>query len=928
MDEAHPPEDLETPPDDRPLIERIGDKNWKTRTAAYDDLKQLVGEAEAAPSLFTEFASWLPKMTADSNAGALDAGIDAAAAFVASAPVELLRPYCEKLVANAADKAFSGRASTISRGKALCHKLSEVDTPGPVALYLLTRLGDKKPKIPPTCLELLREGVEAFGVKAYPVREILKALPAVFNGSNSAARDAAMALLVELHRWLRRPPLQQLLDGLRTAQQSDFDKAVAEQETGAAAPVPSLYLRTSRPKEGEAPTPAPVAAPAAANDGAVDGREYADEVDLMKRLKTSEYGSLVADEKWSEQLRAMQIVIDAIGPVPKIKPGCDVGDLMSVIKGFLRQGHLQLQTASLKVIGLLADGLRREFGNSVRPLLQQVVGKSREKRLVPEVQGALLAVFTHCVPLDCINDDLIEFLASKKSPPHGRVCLLEVVLQVCGTLPEKVGSDMLKPLALALLEESEDSDPKVREAVVQALGGVAKLAKSRGRLAAGAYKAVLGAEASRPKVFKKIQAYMAGGEVPETRPSTLSSTMSSKKPSAAPSVLPSASTVSKKVPAASVSRKEAPPASASTTASASAEDDNVEELCLGEWEAEQALEAMGVPGWDKVKASLGKDAGWAEKVEALAALEKRCVELGEQGGCGQYSAALVAYLSASCGGFKISNVNILKAVMATCCAAAKHSTGEGQRFSRAAAWELIKQFVDKLGDKKAKEGVLGLLSALAESLGPSFVLRRGRQVLEKTPSPLAHQHLLEWLKQAVTDFGVAALPVPMCASFCLGEMDNKAAAVRGAAVEALGALYNQLGPRFSALALPSSLKPAVRVLLEAEFAKVGHDPAAPAPKAGAGAAGGAASSGGGGGGGVPRQDLCSLLPKDVVSELGYLEGKTSWIRRKAAMEAVVAACERAAHFLEANRPTGEVLKALKPRVAPPSPPPWPPPPHR
>ena len=152
-----------------------------------------------------------------------------------------------------------------------------------------------------------------------------------------------------------------------------------------------------------------------------DSREYVDEVDLTKRLKATDYAALVAEEKWSEQLKGLQLVIDAIGPVPKIKAGTDVHDLVTVLKGFLRQGHLQVQVASLKILCLLADGLRSSFATTLRPVMQQVVLKSKEKRLVPEVQAVLLMAFTHCLNYDCINDDVIEFISSKKSPPHGKV---------------------------------------------------------------------------------------------------------------------------------------------------------------------------------------------------------------------------------------------------------------------------------------------------------------------------------------------------------------------------------------------------------------------------------------------------------------------------------------------------------------------------
>lgn len=78
----------------------------------------------------------------------------------------------------------------------------EICEPLQCVTYLLTRLADKKPKIPPLCLEVVKEALVMFGVKAFPVKEIIKALPAVFNSNNNLLRDAAMDLMAEMHKWI------------------------------------------------------------------------------------------------------------------------------------------------------------------------------------------------------------------------------------------------------------------------------------------------------------------------------------------------------------------------------------------------------------------------------------------------------------------------------------------------------------------------------------------------------------------------------------------------------------------------------------------------------------------------------------------------------------------------------------------------------
>ena len=215
---------------------------------------------------------------------------------------------------------------------------------------------------------------------------------------------------------------------------------------------------------------------------------------------------------------------------------------------------------------------------------------------------------------------------------------------------------------------------------------------------------------------------------------------------------------------------------------------------------------------------------------------------------------------------------------------------------------------DKLSDKKTKDIVCSLLTALVGALKPVFVVKRMQFVMDKTKAPLAHQYYLEWLKECIIDFGAGSFPVPALGSFCQAELDNKVAAVRTAAVEVMGALYHQIGPRLASVTMTDDMKPAVKALLEAEYSRVGHDPAA----------GKTAKGGEGDGLSLPRSDIYTLLDKNILLELNLIEGKTSWQNRKVAIEAIISACDRSGHYLDASKQCSagisDLLKSLKARL--------------
>jgi hypothetical protein len=114
------------------------------------------------------------------------------------------------------------------------------------------------------------------------------------------------------------------------------------------------------------------------------------------------------------------------------------------------------------------------------------------------------------------------------------------------------------------------------------------------------------------------------------------------------------------------------------------------------------------------------------------------------------------------------------------------------------------------------------------------------------------------------------------------------------------------------MAITESMKPALKTMVEAEIQRVGYDPnaASKAPKASKSEGNGGSSANGV----IPRVDLNTALDKNILTELTTTDGKNSWQNRKSAMEAVIQACERSGHFIEANSTSRDIIKALKDRL--------------
>ncbi|RYG68887.1 hypothetical protein EON64_04090, partial [archaeon] len=280
--------------------------------------------------------------------------------FFETAPDTCLAVCWLSAVAHAVDKAFSARPSVAAKGKALVLKVMEVGELGGCASLLLGKLADKRPKVPVSCLDLLCEGLQLFGLAAFPIKDMLKEAPPLLNSSNGQARDAAMRLLLELQRWVGEAPLAPILEAMRSAQRADFEKAVAER-TGQPRPEPSLRTRKDRELRAQG------VLPCTGEGKAEDARAFMEEVDLAKRLKASDYADLIASEKWADQLAALQLVLKTLGcapsagggGLPPLKYNSAVHEVVVVCHGFLKSGgHMQVQAVALRVLGCLAESLR------------------------------------------------------------------------------------------------------------------------------------------------------------------------------------------------------------------------------------------------------------------------------------------------------------------------------------------------------------------------------------------------------------------------------------------------------------------------------------------------------------------------------------------------------------------------------------------
>lgn len=386
---------------------------------------------------------------------------------------------------------------------------------------------------------------------------------------------------------------------------------------------------------------------------------------------------------------------------------------------------------------------------------ETIVLKFKEKKLIPDCQAYLIAVIKHSIDLSAVLDIVAENAINKKNPPHMREGLIHFLVVLITDVPQKVSFDQMKALAELFISCSDESDPKVRESSASSLMALVILAKSSGNGAQGTLRILNNLEQSAPKIFAKIkpalsgevtQVSLGGTGMGRTLPGKpIQKTLSEESVKPVSSVPAKPGGVSKKV----------------TNSKNAADDDGPDELTMGISEAEDLLATLNIPGWSDEIQSKMAGGKWQEVVEALEAIMKAIESSGDGG---MVSGAIVRYIENKTGGFKINNVNIVKAVVS-----AFHSTFKcsgGTSFSKGAVAEAIRGLFDKLSDKKVADALIELLTVFSEASSAGFVFKQCKAALLNSKSPVVHENFLIWLKGAVKDFGAAKFPVAAVGSLC------------------------------------------------------------------------------------------------------------------------------------------------------------------
>ncbi|TMW65550.1 hypothetical protein Poli38472_008192 [Pythium oligandrum] len=925
------------------LVTKLADKNWKVRKEAYEQVKALCEQPGIRGDAVTPLLEFFHKMCEDANASAMEAGMQAVLAYA-----QKVEPFNKAIVTpvmkRVTDKGFSGRPGTVKICEEIVSMFIEAGAAEDTVAALIEGTKNKKPKVPPACASSILEGLKAFGPRVLPVQAIKAALPALCESTVNGVRPVALNILAEIHRWTGPALIQDVVSNLRQAQQTEYETLTKDIVLGQAQA--TKFVRGAKPPpaaRSKASGGAAGGASGAAAGGGFDAREFAETVNLLDKLPKSEFKSKLAEPKWSMKVEALKIVLDLIGPVPKLANG-DYYELVNTLKQLSNDSNVNIVAKSIEVLGALSDGLRKNFNQYARLMYPELMKKLSDKKsvILNAVNNTLDLFLQHSMTIDMMMDEIrLGVDPAKNKAPQARV-------QVIGFLQRCVEKKMVNLSDRGLVVDfggmfmngMEDVDPTVRKAGVDAFVVLVKASDQTAEFTRGLMDEI---SRKNPRSFKTIQQAVGGASAgggasssaPPSRPSSAGSQRSVKtapevvevdmsdavstpsapprglaaKPARGPPSRLAGKTTESAKPAAAGARK---PAGGSSGAGGGG-DFTPFSMAVDAEEAESILVELNIETWGSITEGLGSSK-WMERKSAIESLEDFATQNSNELSV-RVLEALTLYLGKSVKDFKDSNINVLRSAFQAIGTFAAQTTG---KFPRGIVCYTVPSAVDKIGDRKASETIRNMILQLCESTSPAYVLGCIMNHMSNVKTPLAHIEVLTVLSECITDFGVSSCNPRVIVDHVKGSygLESSNPKVRSGAISVLGVMYSQLGPALLPILNLESWKPALASTVEAEFKKVGFDPA----KAAAGAKRQIKDEEEGGkkadaGALFGRVDISAQITKELLADMKCEEDKTAWKKRLAAMDSVQAICEGAGCAIEFTKPVIELMKGLKARLS-------------
>ncbi|GAM24989.1 hypothetical protein SAMD00019534_081640 [Acytostelium subglobosum LB1] len=745
------------------IEDRIAHKNWKWRSSGFEELTtKYKNSFESTGALYNDHGHNFKKYLADINPMVQEKVLETLATFIDRC--DTVKVFAPSFAPILVEKCFSSTRPKV-KDKTIEVLLAtiEADSPEAVVDSLLKGTTNSSPKVMTASLIGLREALKTFGPKVIPVKSILKQFQPWFEHRDKAIRDEAMALIVEIYRWMKQALLP-LLDSLTALQLKALNETFEKLPNDPA--IPLKYMRSEAAKaQAQA---AKGIKPEVVEVEEIDPYSMIDAVNILNKI-TGEFYEGMEAKKWQERQAQIDKLVEILQSSPKIENG-DFNELSRTLKKTLADTNVMIVTKAIVAVGLLCEGLRTQYTSQVKQFLVPIMERYKEKKpqVVPAIHVTMEQIITRTLSLPDMVEDLTTMLGSKVA--QVKIEVLNFMHKTMSTTkkPQDVVK-VAKQLAKVLMDTLNDTDGAVRDGAAKTFAVLANVIGERGM---APYFNQLDAIK-----LKKIKDLMPTAPAPVAVEAPVAAEEDGKKGAGGK-------------PAARASTGAAappPPAISSLEEYAKKLSDVIPSDILSRLDSQNLK----------------------DRVEATEAIYE-AVSNGARAGM---SEPLISYMQEK-PGWKEVNFQVTNNHLGIIGALATQDTS----FSKTTVSLFLSAVLEKLTDVKLKEKATETLMLVCEALAPEAVFQLAYSAALGNKNPKITESTLVWMAQALEEFGVNSILFKPLFDFIKGCMESSSTPVKTSAIKVLCVLRVAIGPAL--LDYLSDIKKQLLDATEKEFAKV------------------------------------------------------------------------------------------------------------
>ncbi|CAG8507139.1 14043_t:CDS:10, partial [Dentiscutata heterogama] len=437
----------------------MGDKNWKLRLAAIENLYNTLNEMDPSnieAELVVRFLAKKPGWK-ESNFQVLSKAFNIMELIASKAPSfgkpaaalaipGNLRYYWKNWVTLNSKKSAGETLTAFAEKTSLQFVLGQSYEPLKKA---------KSPKVLADSLTWFHSAIMEFGIVGVQVRELIDFIKFTLTSSNAAVRTNSVTVLGALRIYVG-PDIRTFVQDLNPTQLATIDvefEKVADQ----APPQPTK-------------TSVEVAGSGRGGNDALE--ELFPKVDIGAQF-TSKMMTEANDDKWKTRKEALEQVLAIVDANKRIKP--NLGEFTPILKSRLADSNKNLQMMALDICGKLATAMGKPFDRYAKMLVGPVTAVLTDQKAT--VRGSAIGC------LDCLAaatglDPMVSSFATSLSSenPLLRKDLLSWLADRLKDADEKKTLPDLQPLVPPILSCLQDRNGDVRKAAQSCLGPIVKSA--------------------------------------------------------------------------------------------------------------------------------------------------------------------------------------------------------------------------------------------------------------------------------------------------------------------------------------------------------------------------------------------------------------------------------------------------------------------